>query len=112
MGTRLAMVAVEGPMEGSWTLAKGNEQGIKIVHLMKGERVCLEVKIDKISGFAIFDQPGSFPIPWTRFDKYRVNKEVDSEVIGSPTTVEIILNGKTQSIARTVDDRDRCRSRE
>lgn len=95
MATRVALVACEQATEGPWTLAKGNEQGIKIVQLGEGERISLEVKIDGIFGFATFDQAGSFSLPWSRFDRYRVVKEVNDGVRGSPTTVEMILNGKT-----------------
>lgn len=103
MATRLALVACSESTEGPWTLAKGNERGIKIVHLVEGERVSLEVKIDSVYGVAFFDQPGSFPLPWERIDKYRVSKEVSLNVRGSPTTVEIILNGKTQNVSRNID---------
>lgn len=104
MATRVALVACSESTEGPWTLAKGNESGIKIVHLLEGERVSLEVKVDGIYGVATFDQPGSFPLPWSRFDKYRIVKEVDSGVRGSPTTVEVILNGKTQVVSRNADN--------
>jgi hypothetical protein len=97
MATRVALVACSETTEGPWTLAKGNESGIKIVHLCEGERVRLEVDVAGTSSTKTFDQSGSYPLQIDIFNKYRVIKEVDPEVRGSPTTVEIILNGKAHN---------------
>lgn len=92
MATRMALVACIDATEGPWTLAKGNETGIKIVCLGEGERVGLRMEVEDVSDIAIFDSAGSYPFPWQGIKRYRVVKEVDDGVKGSPTTVEIILN--------------------
>ena len=107
MATRMALVACDTTTEGPWTLAKGNEKGIKIIHMVEGERVSLEVEVDGVSNIVTFDQPGSFPLQLDIFSRYRVLKQVDDAVRGSPTTVEIILNGTSKSVSRNTDDRDR-----
>lgn len=104
MATRVALVACMNAAEGPWTLAKGNETGVKIVHLVDGERVGVEMKIGDLSDTHFFGLPGTFPLPWKRMERYRVIKQVDDGVRPSPTTVEIVLNGTSQGVPRATDD--------
>lgn len=104
MATRMALVACTNATEGPWTLSKGNESAIKIVHLVDGERVVLDMRIGDLSDTHQYDLPGTFPLPWKRMDRYRVIKEVDDGVRPSPTTVEIVLNGTSQNVSGATDD--------
>jgi hypothetical protein len=89
MATRLALMACRVATQGPWTLAKGNEKSVKIVHLMEGEYI--ELISEK--GSVRFEQPGVFPFPWDRIYRYRVDKFIAPDAIPSPTTVEIVLHG-------------------
>lgn len=94
--TRVAMVACKSSYEGLWTRAKGNEIGIRIIHLVEGEHVRLDVMLSDTQYQLVFDQPGVFPLPWNGFSKYRVCKQVNPGVDPAPTTVEIELNGSAK----------------
>lgn len=100
------MVACKVSHEGLWTRAKGNEVGIKIVHLVEGERVRLDVMMTGVLHEALFDQPGTFPLPWPTFDSYRVCKLIRDGVTPTPTTVEIELNGTAKDVHREAHSRD------
>lgn len=92
--TRLALVACKTASEGQWTLAKGNESGVKVAHLGEGERVRLDIETESDRTSIYFDVTGSFVLlDVPRFVRYRVSKEVKSGAAASPTTVEIELNG-------------------
>ena len=104
MAMRVALVACTDATEGPWTFARGNETAIKIVHLVSGERVVVDMKVGDLSENTTFDQPGTFPLPWKRMEKYRVIKQVDDGVRPSPTTVEIVLNGTSQGVLGETDD--------
>ena len=99
MATRVALVACSESTEGPWTLAKGNESGIKIIHLVEGEHVELHMEIGEVKDHSVFLSPGVFPLPWRRMDRYRVCKHVKDGVSPSPTTVEIVLNGLSASVS-------------
>lgn len=91
MRTRLALVSCLSSLEGAWTLAQGNEAALRVVHLLDGERVRLEV--DGQQPY-LLNQPGEFPIQIRKGTKYRVCKEVDTSVeVPSPTFAEVLLNG-------------------
>jgi len=97
--TRLALVACIDETDGPWTRAKGNEVGVNVVHLMRGERVLIEMEGRfQHASRRIFDyhDPGSFPLDFSGCDRYRVCKKVTG-VDSAPTTVEIILNGAAPS---------------
>lgn len=104
MKTRLALVACVIECEGSWSLARGNESGIRITHLMKGEQIRFDVEVGDLRDSVIFDQPGLFTLPWKRFERYRVAKHIPPSIQPSPTTVEVVLNGASQSISGAPDD--------
>lgn len=92
--TRLALVACKTASEGQWTLAKGNESGVKVSHLGEGERVRLDIETEADKHSIYFDSTGSFALrELPRFVRYRVSKEVRGGTVASPTTVEIELNG-------------------
>ncbi len=95
--TRTALVACVDNTEGAWAFLKGNEKGIRVSQLADGERVLLEVKASSpgIPGEKhVFDEEGSFPFGFQRFNRYRVGKTVRNDSIPKPTTVEILLNGR------------------
>lgn len=92
MATRLALVACKDAIEGPWTLARGNERAIKIGHLLNGERILLVAQIGDLNHQEEYTVPGTFPLPLKRMERYRVIKQVDEGLSGSPTTVEVILD--------------------
>jgi hypothetical protein len=92
MKTRLALVACRRTSESAWTLSKGNETGIRILFMGKGEYVKVEIEVGELKDSVIFDTAGVFPLPWKRFDRYRVTKHADDGVEPSPTQVEIVLD--------------------
>ncbi len=106
MGTRVALLACVGTAEGPWTIAKGNEAALKVVHLMEGEHVRVEIMVGDLQDQITYDSPGVFPLPWKRIDRYRVCKVVDDGVSGSPTTVEVVLDAP-QSISWGADNPER-----
>lgn len=90
MAFRLALVACSAALEGPWTLAKGNEVGLEVIHLMEGERVRLDMESDTEPLVQYhYDQPGSFPVFFAG-RRYRVSKEVTGDN-NSPTIVKILL---------------------
>lgn len=89
---RLALVAMKNATEGPWSRAKGNEVAVQILHLVEGEQVRLDMEIGELSESTVFNQPGLFPLPLRRCERYRVSK---TQSQGSPTTVEIVLDGTT-----------------
>lgn len=93
MRSRVAMVGCKEMPEGPWILAKGNEVGLKIVHLMEGERIGLELRYSGRCESHIFKDPGQFPFPSNgqTLEKYQINKHVDEGVDPSPTRVEVLL---------------------
>lgn len=107
MKTRVAIVAMRSASEGPWTLARGNESGVRIVHMVRGERVRVDMVIGDLSDSVHFDSPGTFPLPWKRFDRYRVSKLLEDGIDPAPTTVEIILNGSASNVSGQADDSER-----
>lgn len=92
MASRMALVGCKSTTDGPWTQAKGNEIGLRVVHLLEGEQVRLEMEVGEIHDSATFLHPGLFAWPFgPRADRYRVCKEVAAGVEGSPTTVEVML---------------------
>lgn len=89
---RLALVAMKFASEGPWARAKGNEQAVQITHLLEGEQVRFDMTIGDLSDSISYDQPGLYPLPFKRMERYRVSK---THTLGSPTTVEIVLDGTT-----------------
>ena len=89
------MVGCKEMPEGPWTLAKGNEVGLKIVYLMEGELVRLELVFSESSCETHeFNQPGEYPFPvnGSVLQKYQINKHVNEGVEPSPTRVEVLLS--------------------
>lgn len=106
MKTRVALVACRRTSESAWTLSRGNETGIKILFMGKGEHVRVDIEVGELTDSAIFDSPGVFPLPWKRLDRYRVTKHADDGVEPSPTQVEIVLDAP-QSVPRIADHCER-----
>jgi len=77
--------------DGPWIPAKGNEVGVKIVHLMEGELVRLETKFEGSTEYYEFTAPGQFPFPSNSVEKYQITKHVKEGVDPSPTRVEVLL---------------------
>jgi len=98
MKTRVALVAAKSSVEGVWCSSKGNESGVRIIHLVQGEHVRVDIAVGELQDSALFCQPGVYPLPWKRFERYRVAKQVDDGVDPSPTTVEMVLNGSAESV--------------
>lgn len=94
MRSRVAMVGCKEMPEGPWTLAKGNEARLKIVHLMEGELVRLELVFLDCSESYEFRSPGEFPFPTNGsvLQKYQLSKHIDEGVDPSPTRVEVLLS--------------------
>lgn len=107
MATRVALVACIDATEGPWTLAKGNEVGIKISSLVEGERIELMMEVGELKESVTFDQSGTFPLFWRRMEKYRVCKLVKDGTKPGSTTVEIVLNGPAQGVSRAPNNRQR-----
>lgn len=99
MKTRLALAACSVECDGSWSVARGNETGVRITHLMQGEQIRFDVEVGDLRDSIIFDQPGLFSLPWKHFDKYKVAKHIPPSVQPSPTTVEVVLNGSAESVS-------------
>lgn len=97
MAMRLMMVGCFGSTEGPWTIAKGNEKALEIIHLLEGERIELELESQDATHTEIYYRSGFFPLPQVDFGRYRVVKKVDDGVIQSPTTVRMQLNGVANS---------------
>lgn len=90
--TRVALVACMSATEGPWTLAKGNESGIEIIHLLEGERIRLDIEVEKSLTSLFFAEPGSYPVGFMDAERYRVSKELGDEVDRpAPTIVRILL---------------------
>lgn len=84
------MLGCKTSASGPWARPNGKELGLRIIHLLKGERVLVETEQSVFH----FNEPGSFPLgQLATASRYRVCKEVDEGVEGSPTIVEVILNG-------------------
>jgi hypothetical protein len=100
----VALVACINSTDGVWSVAKGNESGIKISGLGRGEYVTLHMELNGTKESVNLYECGIFPLPWPRMERYRVSKLVNPGVIPAPTTVEITLNGNAQSICRNTDN--------
>ena len=84
------MLGCKTSVDGPWSRSNGKELGLRIIHLLKGERIRIETE----QSVFMFKEPGSFPLGHLAdASRYRVCKEVDEGVEGSPTIVEVILNG-------------------
>ena len=91
MRTRLALVMCKTPHQGEWSRVRGNEVGLRISDLQKGEFIRLDV-VDAPSIY--FHKSGTYPIgEFETAKRYRVSKLVDVDVVTKPTTVEVLLNG-------------------
>lgn len=99
MRSRVAMVGCKEMPEGPWTLAKGNEVGLKVVHLMEGEYIRLVLVFDDSSKETIeYYDPGEYPFHSNGFSKesvlkkYQLSKHVNEGIDPSPTRVEVLLS--------------------
>lgn len=91
MRTRLALIECKTSLEGEWSRVKGNELGLRISTLVKGEFIRLDI-VDAPSIF--FRESGAHPVgAFANAKRYRVSKEVDHGVTPTPTTVEVLLHG-------------------
>jgi hypothetical protein len=106
MKCRVALAACAVSTEGSWSLSKGNETGLRISNLGKGEQVRVDIEVGDLKDHITFDASGLFTLPWKRIERYRVSKIANG---ASPhaTTVEVVLNGSSKSIPRNGDDSKR-----
>lgn len=90
---RLALVHCKVATEGPWSRCRGNEVGLRITNLSKGERIRLVVDAERPTSLA-FNQAGAFPTDViSKGRRYKVCKEADDGVVPSPTIVEVVLNG-------------------
>lgn len=86
---RLVMMSCKGPHTTPWMLPQGGERIVRILHLLAGEHVVIE-QADQFSEL-VYSDPGEYIfVPESRF---RVRKELDAEVVGSPTIVEVLYDG-------------------
>lgn len=97
MPSRLALVNCRIASEGPWTLAKGNESKVEIFGLSQGEWLMLE--LETLQGQATFEYFSIGIHPWPSLDvvRYRLCKKAEDVVSPAPTTVRILLNGKTKT---------------
>lgn len=87
---KLVLAGCLSSADGPWNISRGNEIGLRVLQLKRGERIRVEI-VGRKSIF--FNDPGSFPFDTlARSSHYRVCKEVDEGITPSPTTVEVILN--------------------
>lgn len=81
------MVACFGPHEGPWLRARGNETGIRVTCLGKGEYVVVRHQNGTTEVHeTMLDHEGIFPLP-ERFSRISFKKLGGSK----PTTVELVV---------------------
>lgn len=88
MRKRLALVAFERG-EGSWLIAKGDEDKVAVGPVLEGEQVSLE--LDGLKPSVIQCQAGLTPVEFRRGQRYRFVKKVREGVVPSKTCVEVLL---------------------
>lgn len=87
MRTRLALVACKASHQGPWLRARGNETGVRVMKLGKGERVMMVAEQGSVQTMTEFSTEGTFPLP--KFSRVRFDKLAGEECM--PTFVEIVV---------------------
>lgn len=92
----LALVACKEAHEGPWLRTQGHESGVKVYPELVGEEK-VEVIAEQGHSVTVFAVGSGFtPLPLAMATRYRARKLG----YGSPTSVEIVLNGQAQRESR------------
>lgn len=90
MKTRLALVACLGPADGPWVRSRGNETGVRVQGLAKGERIISKLVADGSTTIAVLDRNDTWPLPDT-WDKIMFEKQCPGDCGLGHTQVELLV---------------------
>ena len=91
MASIIALLSCREAHEGPWIRSQGHETGVRVYpELGSGEEVRIEQEIDEGSTLITLVTSGRTPLDLATCYRYRAVKVGR----GTPTTVEILLNGK------------------
>lgn len=85
MPYRVALVGMSVSGQGPWIRSTGMEVGVRITHLLPGEKVKMHTR--PANGTREFATPGEFPWPLLDRVPYMFEKHTEGE--GAPTIVEV-----------------------
>ena len=102
----LALVACIDPKDGPWYDPRGNEIGVRVTpELVVGEYVVVQYELSSSEDAEVSIVSGGYhPLPQLASCKRYRARKLGS---GTPTTVEILTNGKAQRSPRNSNNSER-----